>query len=92
MHGWLVDSQGIGPVRLDEAKLWSGALGSITAPASFTSNTRLNDGSVTGKISWTKEHFRRKKGHLPLYVKDDEDDASLYSELFFVNSLTWTTG
>jgi hypothetical protein len=40
MHAWLVDARGI---RLGEAKLWSGALGSIIAHASFASPTPLND-------------------------------------------------
>jgi hypothetical protein len=39
-HAWLINARGI---RLGEAKLWSGALGSITAHASFTSSTRLDD-------------------------------------------------
>ena len=39
-HAWLIDARGI---RLGEAKPWSSALGSITAHASFTSSTRLND-------------------------------------------------
>jgi hypothetical protein len=37
-HAWLVDARGI---RLGEAKLWRGALESITAYARFTSLARL---------------------------------------------------
>jgi hypothetical protein len=40
MHAWLVDARGI---RLGEAKLWSGALGSIIARTSFAGPTPLND-------------------------------------------------
>jgi hypothetical protein len=39
-HAWLIDARRI---RLGEAKLWGGALGSITVHASITSPTRLND-------------------------------------------------
>jgi hypothetical protein len=39
-RAWLTDARGL---RLGEAKLLSGELGSITAHASFTSSARLND-------------------------------------------------
>jgi hypothetical protein len=55
---WLVDARGI---RLGEAKLWSGALGSITAHATFTSPTRLNDvipmGTQHRGAMWDRERY-----------------------------------